>query len=291
MIRTFLLATMILSSFEAHATCFSRPSDPASTNRADWNDLVNLSLPAPEQGVVQFQRISDGTGPINLDYYSVTFRRHPSQSTTAFFQRLRRRFNVFVQGQNKENEFMPYGDDRGTGDPLARRNLALWESQNPKGAVMSFALATYPPILAAATARAALRRAYVVLEQGDVVATCTSDTDFVFSTVTTVRNDRHPVNGNRGFGLVDNGNGTWTFYTKGADRETKLYFGGLAARAMEFNLGRAKSLREALQDEETVYRLGHQFWLGFFEKMMDDLNQQGLAVQGFTQNSKRYTFP
>ena len=29
------------------------------------------------------------------------------------------------------------------------------------------------------------------------------------------------MSGNRGFGLRDNGNGTWTFYTKGADRETK----------------------------------------------------------------------
>ncbi len=37
------------------------------------------------------------------------------------------------------------------------------------------------------------------------------------------RDDYHPVSGNRQFGLKTNADGTYTFYTKGADRATSIF--------------------------------------------------------------------
>jgi hypothetical protein len=54
--------------------------------------------------------------------------------------------------------------------------------------------------------------------KGDVVASCGSDTDWIFSTVETQKSGRHPVCGNRAFGVEDNGDGSVTIWTKGADR-------------------------------------------------------------------------
>src|SRR5262245_12160105 len=34
---------------------------------------------------------------------------------------------------------------------------------------------------------------------------------------------KHPVSGNRGFGIKDNGDDTWTFYSKAVDRETPFW--------------------------------------------------------------------
>jgi hypothetical protein len=123
--------------------------------------------------------------------------------------------------------------------------------------LMSFKLDTTQPktILATVVAR------YVKFVEpwGDVQATCASDTDFIFSTVESVRGWTHPVAGNRGFGIRVAGGGNWMFYSKAVDRESKSVFNKAPGKG--------------------VFCYGRLFWLDFYKNIKDYLNQQGMTVQ------------
>lgn len=56
------------------------------------------------------------------------------------------------------------------------------------------------------------------LDDGTVVTTGYHATDWTFSTAWSPADWWHPVSGNRRFGIVDNGDGTYTFCTRGVDR-------------------------------------------------------------------------
>jgi hypothetical protein len=264
--------------------CFSPLADANSTDPTQWDDLRQFKAVVSDAEVVAVQSIGEAGGDkINLDFFALTFAKHPSLTVQEYFVKLRKAYGVFARGNLGD----PFQSDPPVQFFLAYRpsDKALWETSQPKGALMSFVLYSHPPTFAL---RATLTGIQPVLEQGDVVATCATDTDFIFSTVRTKRDGYHPVSGNRGFGLRDNGDGTWTFYCKGADRLTKMdsgmiYLGNRLAQLQQLALG-----NEAGPD--TVFRLGYEFWVHFFDAMADYVARDGMRVQSFTKNSKRYDY-
>jgi hypothetical protein len=289
-VLAIFLLVVTCSGLAVAQQCFAPLSNPLSNNKADWKDLVERVPDVSAAEVTRLQTIASGTGDkINLDFYSITVRKHPTKSLSVVFREIRQHFGSFayngasgVEGAS-ENFFRPY---QYSDSSLRMRNKALWESETPKGAVMSFILASYAPALARTST---LRGIRPVLEQGDVVVTCANATDFIFSTVRTVNGGYHPVSGHRGFGIRDNGDGTWTFYSKGADRETDyLPNNGLKRGAR--NPPIEGSMFNPNQD--AVFQAGHLFWLEFFANVIDYLNPAGMTLTSpFVKNSKRYTYP
>lgn len=147
---------------------------------------------------------------------------------------------------------------------------------------MTFVLDSFPPafILSATGFQP-------VVEQGDVLVTCSSSRDFIFSTVKTKEDGWHPVNGNRGFGIKDNGNGTWTFYTMGVDRTSSSFS---VSMAESFLAPIIPHIPSEIKPEERMFYLGDKFWIKFFGAIEDDLNHQGMTVQSFDRNSNRYPY-
>jgi hypothetical protein len=279
-------------------------TNPADNDRKDWDQLVQWAHPhADQEGVVRVQEIPDGMGPINLDFYSITFKKHPTKSLSDEFLDLRAHFNIFAHRgagpyeQESATYFLPYRGSGSVTDALGARNKSLWESSEPTGAVMSFVLDNHTPALAFA---ATLKGIKIVLEQGDVVVTCATPLQFIFSTVYTRADGFHPVNGNRGFGIRDNGDGTWTFSTMGADRETKVataelenghkvdqqYFGNIALQ-----LGFPD--RGIPPGADALFVAGDKFWREFFSNLEDYLDHAGLTVNpgSFIRNTNRYPYP
>ena len=56
------------------------------------------------------------------------------------------------------------------------------------------------------------------MADGSVVTSSYGSNQWTFTTVWTPADFYHPVSGHRTFGVVDNGNGYATFYTRGVDR-------------------------------------------------------------------------
>jgi len=300
-IRLFVAVFLFLAwTVLSHAQCFAPVSNPTSNIKDDWKDLVQFMPVVHEEGVVRVQTIPNGFGDkINLDFYSITFRKDPTRSLSVVFRDIRRHFNSFTHDaetfyeESADTYFLPYRASPSADDLSSKRNKMVWESEDPKGAVMSFVLKSYTPALALAATTHGIR---IVQEQGDVVATCATQTDFIFTTVYTLKDTYHPVSGHRGFGIRDNGDGTWTFYSKGADRETKMesgaeYFGNIALRHGAMNPEiEGSPLKE---NPDAVFQVGHKFWLHFFSNLEGYLDQRGMTVNynSFIKNSQRYAYP
>lgn len=58
-------------------------------------------------------------------------------------------------------------------------------------------------------------------DNGSVIVSDYNSSNWTFSTIRSPWARDHPVSGNRRFGYTSNGNGSYTFYTKGADRITQ----------------------------------------------------------------------
>lgn len=300
--RTILMSFVFAASVAGlRAQCFSPLSDPQSNKTSNWKDLVDF-LPADVKadGVKAIQTIAAAYGDkINLDFYAITFKKPSGRALDAIFKDLRMRFATFAHhgptlySEASQTYFLAYRGSSSSNDALQMHNNKLWQSSNPKGAVMSFVLAHYAPALIVPATLTGVR---VVQEQGDVLVTCASSTDFIFSTVTTVKDGYHPVSGNRGFGLRDNGNGTLTFYTKGADRECRmesgLEYGGnvLLRRGVKSPEIEGSPTK---QNPDAVFEAGHNFWLEFFGNLIDYLDNSGMTANSaaFIKNTHRYDYP
>jgi len=81
-------------------------------------------------------------------------------------------------------------------DPSTKK---LWNSDNPTGAVMVFYPTSAP-------------------DQSAVVTSTSGSNYWVFTPIWTTQNWRHPLAGQREFGLTANEDGTFTFYTRAIDR-------------------------------------------------------------------------
>jgi hypothetical protein len=283
-----VLTILLAGAGRVEAQCFQPLADPNSTDPANWRDLINFVPPASLVRPKEIERIlviADARGDrINLDYYSVTFQKHPSKSLQEYFRDLRQAFDTFAQAGSGVDRFGPYQIKTAETDPVRKRNADLWQSASPTGALMTFVLES----IGIGRFR---NRPYFVLKHGDVFVGCSSPTDFIFSTVKSNAEPQgetyHPVSGNRGFGLKDNGDSTWTFYSKGADRETAGEIGGFVFSNV-LALGRFP--------DEAAFGFGELFWQKFYPELITFLKRQGVTVRtvgdkAFIMNSRRYSYP
>ncbi|WP_435456590.1 hypothetical protein [Variovorax sp. LT2P21] len=251
--------------FAASQLCFSYLQNPASKDRANWDDLVNRNVDEGS-GVVlarhvkQILKIRDGIGDkFNLDYFAITFSAPPGKTVSEFFVEMRQAFPIFA-GATGQNVFRPYGfkvlDPK---DPDRIENGKKWAQVDHTGALMTFLLLG---VSISKTPFSGPEQNTLVQQYGDVQSICTSPTDFIFATVET-DTDKHPVSGLRGFGLKDNSDGTWTFYSKAADRRSNSWLNKAVVRT---GMG------------PDVFYKGRQFWDGFYAKMKEHLESKGLTV-------------
>jgi hypothetical protein len=297
LVRAILIACVVLAVPIVQGQCFKPLTDPQSKNTADWNDLVNLSSNLLKPGVIEIQKIEDGLGPINLDFYSVTFKKNSTADLTATFLQIRKAFPLFAHtsassyGDESSQYFGPYFET-GVGDSYGLANQQLWNSGVPRGALMGFVLDNHAPALALA---ATLKGMKIVLEKGDVLVTCSVMTQIIVSTVQTVADGYHPVSGNRGFGLRENDDGTWTFYTMGADRQAGVHTAGSPSAPYFGNLALSLGFpdRGIPPGPDAVFYAGDKFWREFFGNLEDYLDQHGMTVKAdsFIRNSHRYQYP
>ena len=120
-----------------------------------------------------------------------------------------------------------------------------------------------------------MRGVRIEIENGDVLVSCHSSQSFIFSTVYTEKNGYHPVSGNRGFGILDNGNGSWTLFTKGADRMSG-YLGNAAEVIRQF-------------DSDAIFKEGHKIWVQLLNNIATEYTKQKPRNQ--IVNSHRYPYP
>lgn len=285
-----MLLTFACASAAAES-CFDPPSDPMSQKPANWKRLLEWMPETSNPEIVELQRIPGGRGSnINLDFYAYTFKKHPSRTIQDFFFRTRRRFEVYARGSSHDSSqyFAAYRAGSGP-DAEQQRNARVWASPKPVDALMTFTLASIQP--PALVLKATLGGLGLVLKQGDVLATCASDLDFIFTTARTKKGDWHPVSGNRGFGMKDNADGTWTFYSMAADRRSP-WVGGQVAEAGAYARNVSHPFESNKPDAaEELYLKGHEFWLMFFGALKADLEDQGMPLVRETINSRRYAYP
>ena len=284
LLTRLLMALMFMGlTSPINATCFKPLSDPKSNNTEDWSILIDHKGDKADDADIDFiQDLSNNEyaigNKINLDFYSVTFNRHPTKSIAEFFLEIRKNLGTIIFKPSDVGEFRDYpyyarglaGNSGNVPVGLDRSRVAVnqkkWNSNNPKGALMNFVLST--PAISFDPKKDLLT---VVHEEGDVLVTCASDTDFIFSTVHTKNNRWHPVSGNRGFGVSDNGNGTWSFYVMAADRKS-------AYLPIKLGLG------------PDVFAEGHKVWVG----MLDNFKRKYFSLTPrdiVSDNHEKYDFP
>jgi hypothetical protein len=273
MYRRILATTAALMGFtlvdvvRCNATCFEPLplNDLMSRDPAKFKDLRDWVPPANSEA----KEVKDFLSPskdeyvkvkdiVNIDFYYVTFKAPSNKALKDVFKDIRLQFGSFARGQDGEFDFLPYGKFFEL-YAYSEANRKKWESDDPIGALMSFKLDTQFPHTKWYTKAGAKRLLQVVHPWGDVQATCTSTTDFIFSTVKSLRGWSHPVAGNRGFGLRDAGGGNWMFYSKAVDRESTSVFNKVSGKG--------------------VFCYGHLFWLEFYANMKNYLDKNGMAVQ------------
>ena len=253
--------------------CFTYLEDPKSRDRKNWDDLLTQDDKIKKaKNVVKFLLPKDGYGDyMNMDYFALTFEAPPNVTVEAFFAQMRKDFNVFAAWDGGYNVFGAYGPNVrniSQPDPDREENEKKWAQADHTGALMTFLLAgmgfsTHPT--------SNLGSQFLVVKQyGDVQSTCSSSTDFIFTTVKT-DTDTHPVSGRRGFGLKeDSGKRTWTFYSKAVDRRSNTAMN----IAHEFGA-----------PAPDVYVEGRKFWSGFYAKMVEYLKEKKIKVPaGVSEN-------
>ncbi len=190
--------------------CFQNGSIP------DISDLASF-IPSQEildiiedrgEGNWDLQTITDAKGAtLNADYFWLEFQTLPTingiqQSAEETFNYIQQNFQSFDDG------CIP-GTFNFTSLSIDEPN---WLSSNPMGTMFDITIPT---------------------NDGTVITSQYDNSPnqcfcWTFTTVFTPDNEgNHPVSGNRQFGLFQESNGNWTFYTRGVDRVTANVLSGL----------------------------------------------------------------
>ncbi len=190
--------------------------------------------------------IEDAKGEnINLDYYPVVVSQLPTTvaSPEDLLTFIRQNLNTVVD--TNVSEFSPY-------DALV--DTPLWLSGNPLGAVIHIDMNTL--------------WGYFNPDDGSVVTAETAPDHWIFSTIWTLGDLSHPVSGNRQFGFTRQGDGSFVFYTRGADRATGRIDKALA--------------------EKVVFAKAHELWLSLQQGIANYVNSNGGAALVNPPTSCRY---
>src|SRR4051794_748821 len=78
------------------APCFAPLADPTSRRAADFQDLAKTTTRKKVEGVENFLRIEDGD-TVNVDYYSVKFKRPQGKTLKDVFKEMRQKFTLFAE--------------------------------------------------------------------------------------------------------------------------------------------------------------------------------------------------
>jgi hypothetical protein len=151
-------------------------------------------------GNAYIQELEDAKGEdVNLDFFSVKIKKLPKGiSDKDFFNYFRKHINDFID--TEAAKFTPYNDSE----------KKKWGSDDFENTVVHIDMAL------------GKWSTSWNIEDGSVIVTKQEDLKWVFTTIYIFNDGRHPVSGNREFGLLKNNNGSYTFYTAGVDRTTGL---------------------------------------------------------------------
>ena len=191
-----------------------------SNDYSYWSDMLDFEKSSRSQTAfgmnpdIKRQEMKDASGKMmNTDYYDVTITKLPPGMTkTQLFDHIKRNFDEFMD--------LKIANFVGTNTNSAQR----WIRGQVFGTTMTFV----NPI-----------------DQAGVVASQSSKDNWVFTPAWTPEDLGHPLAGHRQFGLTDNGNSTFTFYTRGVDRmwsELDTWYNG-----NEINSGRGRFFDQAGQ--------------------------------------------
>lgn len=244
--------TSIVSDITTKQPC------PPLSDLGDWQALISFRPPTSVQSGLkhpgptpdwEVHRIEDAKGPVNLDYYPVTVSHLPAPNGVAMtaemlLDYIRRDINRFLS--SKFAEFAPYDSSSET----------LWASPNPVGAVLHIDMN--------------MGSSYANPDDGSVVCSEAASDHWIFSTIWTLGDQDHPVSGNRQFGFVSVADGSFVFYTRGADRTTGF-------------------IDEILQ--KAVFEKAHELWSSLIAGIASFVRTHGGKAQIDSPISCRYDWP
>jgi hypothetical protein len=223
----------------------------------DWQKLVNLKPARQALAVLarrreddflfsgrytswKIQTINEGHGLINLDYYPVHVSSLPSInnsrfSANRFLNYFRKNINLFVD------------PDKSVFEPYDRNAASKWYSTQIVGSIIHIDLGPQKkggiPISG--------------YDDGSVIVSDVSSSSWTFSTIQTPGDMQHPVSGNREFGFDAQPDGTYIFYTRGADRVT-----GWMDLLIQQTTG-------------SIFDNGDILWRGMQQRLADFINSNG----------------
>lgn len=199
-----------------------------------WKELIQFIPPQSVKNKIQsldnqsaftdynIQYLEHAKGAaINLDYFPVTINTLPKNPATGikftptqFLNYVRLNINNFVD--TNISRFSPTTLSTGYNESQ------IWNSSNPLGAIIHIDI----PQPAG---------------DGSVICSVSDSNHWIFTTIevpwkptNSNADGKHPVSGNREFGLIQNSNGTYTFYTRGVDRMTDGFESSFAENASIF---------------------------------------------------------
>jgi RHS repeat-associated protein len=177
-----------------------------------WDDLnshsVTKKIKSASGETVYLQGIESNIGrKRNVDYYSLDIEKLPTNFTKDdLFDGFRLYLESFL---GPGTAFKPFSDE----------DSHLWYSDNPLGAVMQFDGSPFP-----------IKNKKIVDYLSDDLTVVVTDykvaerySYWIFSTALTMKNGGHAVSGSRQFGIRENDNGGYTFWTRGTDRAHNLF--------------------------------------------------------------------
>jgi RHS repeat-associated protein len=235
-------------------------NDPTAhgKNIKPWKDLLNFK-PSIALWEAAMKRIGTQITPLvttnkiqtieqgnsintNFDYYAVKITALPKsiKDGEQLFDFLRANLGNLL---DNNTSFSAYNSEE----------RKIWDSKNPIGSILSFDARFYPQYL----------KSY--LQNWDDASVMTSSYYkgngggyWTFTTLSTRGDGEHPIAGTRQFGLTDNKDGSYTFYTRGTDR----------------SYGLATSV-PIIGGEKAVFESAERTWSTVMNKVFTTINKEG----------------
>lgn len=239
--KPFALIDIPCEIIEAWVATATKEVQQAQINKL--NQMVSVVPMPPDINIYTVARLQDindaHSAVVNMDYFPVKVTQLPiingiRQTPEQFLEFIRKNINSFVDTDYAE--FEPY-------QWYGVNDVSLWNSSNPLGAVI--ALDISGP------------------DNGSVIVSDYSSTGWTFSTIYDPMYASHPVSGHRDFGFTVNGDGSYTFYTRGVDRLTNA--GGTALH----------NISMFLTGQSYPFSQADALWTSFQSMINSFVNQNG----------------
>lgn len=239
-----LLSSETVELFAEYEPKATRPK-PACQQVAPWVDLVRF-YPRVEafnilgQHGFLLQGIAEARGQrINLDYYEVRVEVLPHLGNGETTPEV-------LLGHIRQNWNDYYDRDTANFSPYFPSDTGFAKT-DPFGAVLHIDMLMGFGFLGLDNP-----------DDGTVIVSDSTRMNWRFSTIWTPHDGYHPVSGTREFGVVPNDDGTYSIYTKGADRPTTFIDDQLSS---------------------VIFTKADQLWRSFQAKIADFINQNGGSAE------------